>query len=1565
MECLPVDTTPVVEYDDAGNVRSAHDEETAESKERRHRENVRMFNEMMDTEANPGEYDENIRYGGPREDESETVSRSSSSKRGSRTQKKSAGTAGAEANDGKSNDPKTKRKKSFTRTRRKKKSHASAPPKKSADMGNSSSASSKGKRSSASGVRGIPGVNDTIAAPVVGIRPYMPFVSQKSLERSGTYYISPSYLCNSRLRPNKPHDIVLEYFEKRFELHGLPREFARLVVPEWAIEKFDRHVSGWLWCGRDHPYVWYPYEIRSDESLDDYQIYCTLVSRVDFLERLISDTRIPHTVRAHLVMIQDTHQYLILWMDKTSCYRDDDLIRPASFDERDFVPYRPDGAERCGIMSPSLMEMWCNLSDVMREARKFKKMPQFWDPAQAEFGITTYYDLFMPRYELIFHQGEIPDLSLFIPYIGLYGRTRKNSIPFKDKDMIEVIELLMKAIGQPMKLRWFHGISSEKSARIPWVRDLMQRMIFASLGGYYWGDSFDASEPSTSYYLRRNLYQWLGFEPPTIEEFCGWIRRHEIPDATGTLSLQMHHKQVCLNCVKMGLFVVIDADLALRDYLNSVYEHRKMRDKVFQSMREARGMMDDCFFGYGPRWERFQRMYDNYYLVAQANALRSIVEATKKREWSDARKTIKSKGVVDDTNRAVDDDDESDDERPIGGEGGGNMNGSRTGRKASTSARRRKNVTEAKPMKICAGVVMPKKPISKKSRSDDDETIDRLIDEHEESFKALRLDEFDEVDLYNDEDPERRSLMKKIKAGRALRDKVPRNRRRAPEERWVFVTQHYARTRSAVLRYVLDLVYRFGEAVREGCTNLSFNINALAKVMQTRSTWNARRRWETEYPDINTYDIRDWSVSGVLRMLSSGTTLRNFGECAVEFTHLFDVLFWPEIHASTTVREALDILRGKGRNMIVHLWTIIGVRTNGRDGGFVRFGRREKLHEETYLSEAERCFNLYAGEDPEGFVNSDHRNFFWKLHGRSVVETGEVCQCPACSGNGVTARGEYRAFQRMIASSEYGAIMLNYTILDGMEHLLQAGYQKNLQYMYRTGGTTFVQCIVRSFDVALEDGKNDEELVRITESITPSERRILAGVAAHGQPWQKPSFMWMALPPLDCEWKAMCSIALAGSVYDTDTYPVDARSIIPKMIKAYKRTAVLVGWYAHEVNIRANTRVFTLPFEVTLRQLYTAHERFNLVGRGEVLPSTVGRFFYCPYHATVNACMVNLNAKNSAAGGGNLSNNANRHSLANVGAVSAMGPIQIALEAGEFRVLCNPSTKRSKARARGSIHEARKKAHQPESWHGNHGSDPVPGTPDILRGSPTIQDPEGADDSVLDRVIQHVDEEECSDDDDDDDEMLGDDDDDEIDGKSADPRVNKERQRKYRMARRRHQDTLCHEPLREINLIGRILVTGEQMYAICMYCFTLTKICRESFDHGGIACGVCTERVDELLPKHLAPYLRFQCLMCPRNTLYEAHEVASYVVYDDTQPFSSGKRGWRRIFLCTSTNFPHNRHHIGAIYETTMISHLKEYISGRTWMLVREETIDGVTVKRPYMVPASNRAGHRRTPHVH
>lgn len=1506
--CLPTNTTFTMYDNTAINERNEANEE-ALCKAREHEERVKLFSRMVEG-VDPWADDEvgrNVSESDDTEDE-DTPKNSRRRKKNKKTSKGRSSSKRGGSTTSKQSASSNSRKNTYSKFKRKRKNAQNA--------------------ATANDGRGVPGKQgEDVKIP--GIRPFAPFVTQKMLERSNYYYQTPGFICKTKLVPNKPHHLVRKYFDEAFEARGLGKRAARELVPDWAIEPFDRHVRGWLWRGRNHHYVWYPHEIGKDEDLCDYSIYCTLVSRVAIIEELIANTKIPLWVRAHLIMIEDAMQMLILFMDKTKRYKDEDLILPAVFDRDDYTPYTGSGAERCGFVSPQLIEMWCMLSDSMQEARKLGKMPKYSSYAQAERGVTTYYDLFMPRYELIFHQGEIPDLSLFIPYIGLHGRSRKHSIPYKDRDMLEYIELLMKAIGQPMKLRFFHAIAAEKARRIPWVCDSLQRLIFAALGGYYWINTIPSDEPSTSYYVRRMLYNWFCFEPPTVEEFCSWIEHHKIPDATGTLGLRTHHKHSCLNCVKLGIFIVIDTNLPLRHVLEGMCEHAKMRNNVYSSMREARLTLDRSFYGVGNNWEQCQRTYDRNFLAMQRAALNSIVEATIKKQMCDARRKIKQT----------------------------DPDGSNSGKK-----KRKPNVASDK-MRIIANIVMPRQPISSKSRSDDDETIDRLIEECEAQYRAQNLEIYEETMMENELNMDQIELLSRIQAGRILKQKVPRDRRHKPEPRLLYVKKHYACTRGVVLRYILDFLYRSSSEYREGRLSQAPNYRALSDVLIQNDTWAARKRWETEYAHLGTFNTNDWSVDGVLHMLYTHQTLRNYAENAVDFSHSFSVLFWPDINGDTTVREALGLMRDRAADMILYLWGLLGIRNyDGKCHLYRPFDGNDEMV--NAKKTAYRCFDLYAGMNPEWFVDSDHRNITWVLHGRSIVENGKLCICPHCSGEGVTVEGEYREFQKLIARNGYRDIVMGHVIVDSIEHLLQTSYTNNLQYMYRTGGMTFARCLVRSFEMALEDRKNDADLVKVSESITESERLLLAGIAAHTEPWRDISFMWMALPPLNCEWEALQSLASAKRVYESLTYPVDTRSVITSMMDAYKRTAWLLGTFAHERDIRTNTRVYSLPFHWTLRQIYTGHERFNIVEPGQHLPPVVGRLWYCPYHVTVNAGVVNLHAKNHTING--MCNvEPNKHSLSNVGAVSAMGPMQVALEAGgQNRVFCDPTTKRSKARARGHVHSARMMANQ-----NGDGSAATEGD-DVASSSSNSMDREHTmnDDSILGRAFGYSNTVECNgtiagdadDNDDDDDDNFDDfdDDDDDDDGDLVSDGVlskksskKRDKQRRYRKARLMKNDSLCNSSLTEINLIGKLLVLYDKMYALCVYCLTPVLLCRENYALGAIACGVCTAGLEELMPKKLSPYLRFRCYACNHNRLYEAHEVASYVVWDDTKPLTSPDRGWRRIFLCSTKNTHHNLNYIGKIPETLMLSTLSKYIHRHLIVVWRYENINGVmTQTSPYLV---------------
>ena len=394
-------------------------------------------------------------------------------------------------------------------------------------------------------------------------RKLRPLLTQEMIDADDAYEGSFFREHSFELAPNQPHEIVGMYFEKLVGRHGSKVGVTRVedVLPHWTICPFGECTQVTLYRGPDHPYTWYPHDLR-DEDASKYTVYCSLVSRIDFIEALLGMKKIPHEVRRHLVMIQDAMMYMTLFMDNERRYDDEMILRPATFDKYVFFgepltgeDFRYENDSRTEFVTPAkLYANYIALKRCVSEAEQHADLCVDRDDVHLAYGaklchVPTYYDVFRPSYELIFHYGELPDIASISQFLGIYTKINKNASPDWDEEFDRFVELCKKAGLESMKLRSMHDTFAKKTHASELVSDCQKRMMFATLGGYYPDFTGRFNEPSTSFYVRRMLYDWLSFRPPGVE-FCDWANGHHVTDATGRYQLTATHKKIVLFIVK-------------------------------------------------------------------------------------------------------------------------------------------------------------------------------------------------------------------------------------------------------------------------------------------------------------------------------------------------------------------------------------------------------------------------------------------------------------------------------------------------------------------------------------------------------------------------------------------------------------------------------------------------------------------------------------------------------------------------------------------------------------------------------------------------------------------------------------------------------------------------------------------------------------------------------------------------------------------------------------------------------------------------------------------------------
>ena len=1405
------------------------------------------------------------------------------------------------------------------------------------------------------------------------MRKLHPFLTQDMIDNDGTRTIPFFNEHKFKLAPNEPHDIVFRHFSNiidKMKHNNIPEAVdleLDVVVPHWSICPFEECTQVSLYLGFDHPYVWYPRDIR-DEDQSLYTVYCSLVSRIDFTETLLGITEISHEIRRHIVMIQDAMMYMVLFMDLSGRYDDASLLRPATFEE--YIVMRPatsnesryyESDERSQfVMPPKLYSHFSLLNRVIDEARAsatYDTTNRRFTTAAAAAHVPTYYDVFKPSYELIFHYGELPDIQSIAQYLGIYSKVNKNSTPEWDEEIDRVVELWKKAGLESMKLRAMHNTTANKIHESELVNDCQIRLLFATLGGYYPDFTKTCGEPSTSFYVRKMLYDWLSFRPPSSSEFRDWFNGHYVNDPTGAYKLVATHKKITLFVVKEALFrACIDSNASLRKIMELTYQYIDIRRDTYSALADMRQTLDNCFFGVGPRWESFQRMSDEYYLVYQRKKLSSIVEATHRASQWWLRRVIKWQNI--DTEAFF----------------------NRMSAAPSEYVNPNERVVKIKP-EVVAGIPCLPKPISKKERSDDDAQLEaigqQLMKEAEESERENSMyirDKESATEHNRFEDPsndhisaameferrcdEQSQMYEEAKRRRAKRgarldawnswrtnNKPSLDRCHVRKKRRTgYVNEQMNIAAQRVLVYTLEFIAEYGreQKVNEDLPRMMFE--ELFASFEQSKTWFARRRWENELRD-SEHVVVEWTVAYVISMVYANKMKRCYGELAIQFDQACLAQIWPTIRARSTIRDARAKIRNAMHKLIVYIWTTCRV-------GPKECRNIDELHRdpERMMRLAEMYFSRYAGVDDVKFVQSDYRYEYYPLHGRMIVESkgSQGCSCSHCDDS-IDNYTAYRRFQDLIASGAYGKMVLNSTMLEIIEYRLVDTYSKSLEMMYRAPSNTFVSEVVRITGCYSAINKDNDAFARARVSITPGERYLIAGIAERFPWYDPPSVRWMPAYPLMANSDAISTFMLSTFMYKTHTYPVDVANVLKGMAEKFPREYCLIEQFYHELHINEKVQIYRLSLHATQQQIRTAHEMLNAVGKDELLPETIGMCYYCDVHGTLAAAYVDgheranrshgkkgassqdhregagpkrrKHKKNKSKGKGVIYERNQTHIVnpKNLRAIGAIGPPNFTMLAHESLPRCFQFSQRSRAKAGGMIQQMR--------FNRENGVDGMSSMDSTASDAMSHDD---ADDAWLlngGAAFDDLREFECYQD-----ESFDEDE----DAFRMEMDISKKEDQIYRLEKREKCNILCKKPMRRINMIGVLLSIDGRIYALCVRCLTPVRCGRYSIRAEGPVCRLCTYHIDNMRITQLIDTMRYVCSVCEKQ--FTCDNVARYEVYDNI----SCQHTPCVLYLCKK----HNKAHICTTMETSLMGHLVNYLLHRTTLVYpRQTSMTNVTME--------------------
>lgn len=229
----------------------------------------------------------------------------------------------------------------------------------------------------------------------------------------------------------------------------------------------------------------------------------------------------------NIAILQDTHQIKLLCMEDHNIYSD---------------------------------------SDMKKESSIFRKFPKIY-----EDGLHA-----------VMHQGALPDLASIQCYLSFWDRTcetsSKASNPFENDPFARaILRIFTKAIFQPSKVREIHkslyeelepqfGDFKNKVLKADRRRlvSFFSRLIMCSLLGMY-----EHAEYIPDFHARREIYRWLSYDVPTIQDMQNWFLEHKL---LITFILRENH-----------IFTLKDIP-GLERIFKELYEYTTLRNHTQKSM---------------------------------------------------------------------------------------------------------------------------------------------------------------------------------------------------------------------------------------------------------------------------------------------------------------------------------------------------------------------------------------------------------------------------------------------------------------------------------------------------------------------------------------------------------------------------------------------------------------------------------------------------------------------------------------------------------------------------------------------------------------------------------------------------------------------------------------------------------------------------------------------------------------------------------------------------------------------------------------------------------------------
>jgi len=1013
-------------------------------------------------------------------------------------------------------------------------------------------------------------------------------------------------------------------------------------------------------------------DIEAEDALT-YHYYMGVVNRVDALERMIQHDApepLPIEIRKQLVALQDMYQMLTLFMTTYCVFSDQHLCRAALFQNvqvtTDPLSWRVlraarrhrnmletysrdhwDSVERTRVTLDAAASMWSMHSENARQMmstgcaeRLYRDAAetaaraaadnqaecvdgdddiadafvrdQAYLHANGEPPMTfSYLDAFFPSYEFVFHEGELPDLTTIIRSMAIATEGLHAELTVRDQDVLSLRAMLNKGLPQPSRRRDVDIACSEKCEENELVSDCLQRMVFATLGGYY-----EQATP-VSWYTRNILYRWFQFCPPYIDQFCAWISGHKRLDLDGLTEIEVPHADLVLHVIKEYLLNSICLMPEVQDHMSKYFWFDEMTYATHTALEKVRQTTDDVYYGCGERWIRLERRYFRYVSRPEQQRIsQNLTRLLGPHRWDPRRKRVcnipQRKG---------------------------------TSSKRKQESRQREAAAAAFVMRDHHGVFHDPAAIDAiYNRALNDFQAEQNAIEHSpaimhevrytvrgpggvdvEGTPTARCAECVAAGVGCDSPyvamhhmfdtlmPLSSVAIQELAKHRAPPGTVPIT---LPDT-----------INNGIVRLLVDFVVSYADegvddtsAIRathdpqEHAVRLDSFIATLASMLCLKLEWVGR--WGNECME----------VAELLRRVIDDDRYVYAIQYALELKAEHRILFFePYRCAQHEPEEAyckrwLDAIENHAHNVVRTGMKALRVDAQAAIKKYRVLEADDVVQCEELRAEHVRAFlETYIGPVATP-VAEDHRFSFSQLHGISMVHgNGLRCSCPQCvDESDVSDRALYAEFQQTINGVSGGNHVFNGVVNTLSNSILRDTYASSLCYLYRTPPQPFMQHVVEQMWSAVEAHKSSQWFKDAVNAITDDEIQFITSWVARFPRWKHTPIEWMSQAPLKLRWKPLAMMSWARCMYETNTYPIDTRNAVRAIIAHFPREFLLLQHFYNEVHSRRSAVLYKLPHDVAQQQLATACKKYGVnIAHGDRLPSIATTYYYCPAHGDI------------------------------------------------------------------------------------------------------------------------------------------------------------------------------------------------------------------------------------------------------------------------------------------------------------------------------------------------------------